>query len=148
MPRNLLKFTSVLNTNHILNNPVYEYCLAYDINIYYITYDFETMEQVKKKAGKSATNNSHLILISVSSCVKSASGFSTKNFSLHDSQNFIQQQLEWLFEESLTVCKDKQQNSCVPESIDSSINVITVFRFNSSRFDSNLFKKNLNISHW
>ena len=34
---------------HILNNSVYEYCLAYDLewkpNIYYITYDYETMEK-------------------------------------------------------------------------------------------------------
>ena len=138
---------------HILNNPVYEYCLAYGINwkpnIYYMTYDFETMEQaVNRGVGKSTTINSRLIPISVSSCVKSASGLSTKNFSLRDSQEFIQQWIEWLFEESVIVYKDKQQYSCVPDSIDSNINVITVFGFNSSRFDSNLFKKYLNISHW
>ena len=138
---------------HILNNTVYEYCLAHDLewkpNIYYMTYDFETMEQVvNEEAGKSTFINSKLIPLSVSSCVKSASGLTTKNFSLRDSKDFIPLWLNWLFEESLLIYEDKLKYSCVPENIDPNINTITVFGFNSSRFDSNLFKKYLNMEHW
>ncbi len=138
---------------HILNNPVYEYCLAHGLpwkpNIYYITYDFETMDQVvNTEASKSTIINSRLLPLSVSSCVKSASGLTTKHFSLQDNKDFIPLWLDWLFEQSLIVYKDKQQYSCVPEKIDNNITTITVFGFNSSRFDSNLFKQYLNASHW
>lgn len=48
---------------HILNNPLYEYCLAHNLKfrpqMYYMTYDFETMEQVINEAiTKSTTINS------------------------------------------------------------------------------------------
>ena len=47
---------------HILNNPEYEYCLAHDIEwkptIYYMTYDFETVEEnVNETIDKSTTIN-------------------------------------------------------------------------------------------
>ena len=129
---------------HILNNPVYEYCLAYDLEwkptIYYMTYDFETMEEhIDQTVGKSTTINSRLIPISVASCVKSAKATITKSFSLRTSSTFISDWIEWLFEQSLIIYEDKLAYSCVPPNIDPNINTITVFGFNSSRFDSNLF---------
>ena len=141
---------------HILNNPVYEYCLAYNLQwkpeIYYITYDFETMEQsINKSISNSTTINSRLIPLSVSSCVKSSNGLTTKNFSLRDSQEFIPQWIKWLFEQSMKVYADKisYYESFLPDtSINKNMNVITVLGFNSSRFDSNLFKQYFNHSFW
>ena len=137
---------------HILNNPVYEYCLAHNIewkpNIYYITYDFETMEEhINQTVGKSTTINSRLIPLSVASCVR-ASTTTTKSFSLRTSNTFISDWIDWLFEQSLIVYKDKLSYSCVPLEIDNNINTITILGFNSSRFDSNLFKQYLNTNHW
>ena len=144
---------------HILNNPVYEYCLAYDLewkpNIYYMTYDFETMEQsVNKSISDSTVINSRLIPLSVASCVKLSSGLITKHFSLRESEEFIPEWISWLFEQSMEVLNDKivYDKSFLPADkiydIDTNIYTITVFGFNSSRFDSNLFKKYLNHSHW
>uniref|UniRef100_UPI0025A4E867 hypothetical protein n=1 Tax=Bacteroides acidifaciens TaxID=85831 RepID=UPI0025A4E867 len=97
---------------HILNNPVYEYCLAYDLewkpNIYYMTYDFETMEQsVNKSISDSTVINSRLIPLSVASCVKLSSGLITKHFSLRDSEEFIPEWISWLFEQSMEVLNDR-----------------------------------------
>ena len=43
--------------SYILDNPIYEYCLAHGLNwksnIYYVTYDFETKKQViDERTGK------------------------------------------------------------------------------------------------
>ena len=99
---------------HILNNPVYEYCLAYDLewkpNIYYITYDFETMEATVDKAISDSTIiNSRLIPLSVASCVKSAKGLTTKHFSLRESEEFIPEWIEWLFDQSIQILDDKTE---------------------------------------
>ena len=142
---------------HILNNPVYEYCLAHQLewkpNIYYITYDFETMEQVVEKSiGKSVTINSRLIPLSVASCVKSANGLTTKHFDIR-TENFIPKWIKWLFDMSISIYNDKinyaksilkLDSAKEIFKIDKNLNVITVFGFNSSRFDSNLFKNYFN----
>ena len=59
----------------------------------------------------------------------------TKSFSLRTSNTLI-------------VYRDKLSYSCVPENVDNNINTITVLGFNSSRFDSNLFKQYFNTNHW
>ena len=55
---------------HILENPVYEYCLAHELEFkpqrYYFTYDFETMEKIiNEKVSNSTVIKSHLIPLSV-----------------------------------------------------------------------------------
>ena len=59
---------------HILNNSVYEYCLAYDLewrpNIYYITYDFETMEKNVNDSTKSTIISENSINFAYCSFVK------------------------------------------------------------------------------
>ena len=145
---------------HILNNPIYEYCLAYGIEwkptIYYMTYDFETMEErVNKTVGKT-TLNSRIVPLSVASTVKTSKGLISKWFSLRDSDTFIIEWIEWLFEQSVTVLHDKVEYlssfTHLPiqklREIDSRLNTITILGFNSSHFDVNLFKKHLNTNHW
>lgn len=146
---------------HILSNPVYEYCLAHGLewkpSIHYITYDFETMEQkVNKSISDSTTINSRLIPLSVSSCVKLDSGLITKHFDIR-TKSFIAKWIEWLFEKAVEVYKDKLKHlmSFIKDKtedelndIDKRMKTITVFGFNSSRFDSNLFKEYFNHSHW
>ena len=144
---------------HILNNSIYEYCLAYNLEwkpeIYYMTYDFETMEEIiDKSVGKATTLNSKLVPLSVSSCIKTAKKLITKHFSLRDSSDFIKSWIKFLFESSLQIYEDKvaYMSSFMHleekdlQQIDKNLNVITVFGFNSSRFDSNLFKEYFNVN--
>lgn len=142
---------------HILNNPVYEYCLAHCLTFkpqqYYITYDFETMEQViNKTITKATTVNSRLIPLSVSCCIKSSTGTMTKHFDARN-KNFIVDWLKFMFEQAVNVVIDKikfyksmlnTDDVALIKSIVPDLNTITVFGFNSARFDSNLFKEFLN----
>lgn len=139
---------------HILNNPLYLYCLSYNIEwkptIHYITYDFETMEKkINKNISDSTTINSKLILLSVASCVKLDKGLITKNFDIRIN-DFIEKWIDWLFVMGIDVYKDKLTHlkSFIKDKseddlnkLDQSLKVITVFGYNSSRFDSNLFRE-------
>ena len=96
---------------HILNNPVYLYCLSYELEwkptIHYITYDFETMEQkIEKKVSDKSVINSRLIPLSVSSCVKLDKGLITKNFDIRTNE-FIAKWIDWLFVVGCDVYADK-----------------------------------------
>ena len=144
---------------HILNNKVYEYCLAHNLEFkpqqYYMTYDFETMEDIIDEAStKSITINSRLIPLTVSYCIKSASGTFTKHFDKRDDQ-FIVHWIEFMFEQAKLVINDKTKfytdmfkvkDPKDKDFVHGSLNLVhdlhtvTVFGFNSSRFNSNLFK--------
>ena len=84
-----------------------------------------------------------MIPLSVASCVKLSSGLITKHFSLRESEEFIPEWISWLFEQSMEVLNDKivYDKSFLPADkiydIDTNIYTITVFGFNSSRFDPN-----------
>ena len=70
---------------HILNNHFYAYCLAYDLiwklNIYYMTYDFETKKKtIEKSIFESTIINSSLIPLSVASYAKLSKGLNNENF--------------------------------------------------------------------
>ena len=136
---------------HILSNPVYEYCLAHNLQFkpqqYYMTYDFETMEQViNESLTKSTIVNSRLVPLSVSCCIKSASQITTKHFDARD-KDFVIHWIEYMFEQASVVIKDKfnfykqMLQNVDPADVVRDINTVTVFGFNSSRFDSNLFKQ-------
>lgn len=96
---------------HILDNPVYEYCLANNLEFkpqqFYMTYDFETMEQiVNESITKDTTINSRLIPLSVSCCIKSLKGLNTKHFNARD-KLFIPKWIDFLFKQSKTIVEDK-----------------------------------------
>ena len=146
---------------HILDNPVYEYCLANNFEFkpqqLYMTYDFETMEQiVNESLTKATTINSRLIPLSVSCCIKSFKGLVTKHFDARD-KLFIPKWIDFMFEQSKTIVKDKyefyremlhiESNEQINEIV-RDIKTITVFGFNLSRFDSNMFKEYFNHSYW
>ena len=145
---------------HILNHPVYEYCLAHDLEWkpqkLYMTYDFETMEhKVDIKSGKSTVINSELIPLSVSCCVKSSSSTLTEHFDARD-DNFIPEWIKFMFTQSVTLVKDKIKflSEMVHiddieklHKLDRNLYTVTVFGFNSARFDSNLFKEYLNYEY-
>ena len=62
----------------------------------------------------------------------------------YNTKDFICEWIDWLFQQSVAVYEDKLAYSCVPANVDNNINTITVLGFNSSRFDSNLFKQYFN----
>ena len=138
---------------HILNHPVYEYCLAHDLEWkpqqLYMTYDFETMEhQVNIKSGDSTTINSELIPLSVSCCVKSSSSTLTKHFDARDPQ-FIPEWIKFMFEQAVNVVVDKAallskmvhiNNVQKFQKQDKNLVTVSVLGYNSDPFDSNFFK--------
>ena len=137
---------------HILGNPVYAYCLAYGLQFkpqqYHMTYDFETMEKlIGKECGSSTTVDSQLVPLSVSCCVKSARGVCVKHWDVRENE-FIAKWIEWMFSQAIGVVEDKKMfynEMGVDEKIVRDMNTVTVFGFNSARFDSNLFKEYLNM---
>ena len=122
-----------------------------------MTYDFETMEQiVNESITKATTINSRLIPLSVSCCIKSLKGLITKHFDARD-KLFIPKWIDFMFKQSKTIVEDKYESYREMLHIESNeqineivkdIKTVTVFGFNSSRFDSNLFKEYFNHSHW
>ena len=145
---------------HILNHPVYEFCLAHDLEwkpqSLYMTYDFETMERkVDIKCGESTVINSELIPLSVSCCVKSSSDTLTEHFDARD-KNFIPEWIKFMFKQSVKLVKDKIKflSEMVHiddieklHKLDRNLYTVTVFGYNSTRFDSNLFKEYLNYEY-
>ena len=145
---------------HILNHPVYEYCVAHDLKWqpqrYYMTYDFETMEQsVDEKSGKSTVINSRLIPLSVSCCIKSSKGLLTRHFDAR-SKDFIPEWLTFMFEQAYEIVDDKVQlmkdmlkisDVEVIKKLDKGLLDVPVLGFNSAKFDSNLFKEYFNYTH-
>lgn len=95
---------------HILSNPLYLYCLSYNIEwkptIHYITYDFETMEKkINKNISDSTTINSKLIPLSVASCVKLDKGLITKNFDIINNVSLSKNMMELIIESLVTILR-------------------------------------------
>lgn len=142
---------------HILNNPVLEYCLAYKLQwkptSYYATFDFETMEKPETEVTTRVSFlNSRLIPISVASAIKSKNRIDVKHFDIREN-DFIEKWLEYLFDNAETVINDNVEdllNIGIPKEkiIDFDNKTMTVFGFNSARFDTNLFKDHLNSENW
>ena len=155
----------------ILKNGVVEYCLAYNIKWQpyhgFITYDFETVENIINNHISTATQlNSTLIPISVASCVHLESVSNTTiHFDARDNE-FVQRWLSSLFKHADQMLSEKLEfyslmlyNKPASDAtikslhkLDANINCINVYGFNSSRFDSNLFKTYFNYEfnnmHW
>ena len=117
---------------HILENHVYEYCLAHNIEwkptIYYITYEFNATHN---------STNEQITLKSISSCAKCECGVVKQSF-----DNVISW-IEWLFEQSRIIYQDKLKYFA--QNTDSTVHVLG---FGSSKFESNLFKQYLNTDKW
>lgn len=153
---------------HILNNPTLEYCLAYKLQWkptqYYATFDFETMEKPECEiTTRVSFLNSRLIPITVSSAIKSKNGINVKHFDIRQNgstescdirtDNFIYKWLEWLFDSAEDVINDNFQdllNIGIPEekALELENKTMTIFGFNSARFDTNLFKQYFNTDSW
>ena len=142
---------------HILDNDVYAYCLAHGLKwqpqTYYMTYDFETMEQsVDQSCGKSSVVNSNLYPLSVSCCVKGNDKQYTKHFDVRD-KLFIPHWIKYMFDQAEVIVDDKIKllSSMVKindveqlNKLDRGLYNVTVLGYNSARFDSNLFMEYFN----
>ena len=75
---------------------------------YYITFDFETLEDpVNEQISEHTTLDANLVPFMVSSTVKSASGRETVNFCLaNEGENFVEQWIEFLFAAAQIVAND------------------------------------------
>ncbi|KAA6377517.1 MAG: hypothetical protein EZS28_026956 [Streblomastix strix] len=151
-------------TPHITGSKTYEYFWSrqelqnFKPTKYYITYDFETMEeQINKYFGKSISKdnneicnsfqNSALVPLSVASTIKSKKGLKSIYFDVRSNnkdQNFIQQWLEAIFEEAQQVKDDnKYDDPDVPYDIP-----VPVLGFNSAHFDMIFVLPYLTSSKW
>jgi hypothetical protein len=124
---------------------------------YYITYDFETLEEItNEEFGKGSIQNAILHPFMVSSCVKLPDKIITKNFCLSNSKSFIDDWIQFLFTSAKQVSqanKDMYQSLIekLPDNlattlqtlIDNEFNTIPVIGFNSGKFDINIFLKDL-----
>ena len=100
---------------HIQKQPIYAYLLAHGFEEYfqptryYITYDFETLEDVQtKQISAHTTIQAHLTPFMVSCTVKKASGVETRNFCLATDEHFIEALIEYLFEQAKIVAEDNK----------------------------------------
>ena len=153
---------------HIQKQPLYSFLLAhgyekyYKPTQYYITYDFETLEDAQSNQISTHTLiKANLTPFMVSSTVKKASGIETKNFCLASSEDFISDWIEYLFKQAEQVASDNvAQYDEVLEmmNVDQSIafgdlllkeySVANIIGFNSSKFDLNLILSNLCGTKW
>ena len=149
----------------ILGNPFYEYCLAYvqEWKIYHgcLTNNFETSEnQINDTISSTTTLKATLTPKSVSSCFDSESNKQhTVHFDIIDSY-FIPHWIVCLFNEADHLLTEKLELHSqvlfhqhvnvttikILHNLDHHINNIYFYGFNSSRFDSNLFKQYFNYT--
>ena len=139
---------------HIFKNRAYAYCLAHSIEYqpirYYITYDFETVEEHKQTPLTQATMiNSYLHPLSVASTIKSKSGIQTIYYDLRSGSNFITKWIEKLFILADAMKEDNLiENVPLENQLKNNTYTITVLGYNSSRFDMNLLLKYLDSDSW
>ena len=113
---------------------------------YYMTYDFETMEQiVDKKVSNSTVLNSRMIPLSVSLTVKSKKGVNTYFFSKRDDEEFVQNFIKSIFEHAEEVYND---NIIVTPTQELKPRHVCILGYNSGRFDMNLLIPYLNSDGW
>ena len=144
---------------HILKNLQYAYCLANNIEYepikYYITYDFETMEQPLNISTKKTIINSQLVPISVASTFHTKNGDSTITYDIRDSDSthFITKWIQTLFDKALTVAQDnfdveiRERTHPFGKPSKKSYTV-SVIGYNSANFDTNLFIQYLQCDDW
>ncbi len=160
---------------HITKQPIYEFLLAYNQpNLFrptkaYITYDFETLEDLDKacKAGDSTDIHAGLVPFMVSSTVCIGAHPETRNFNHTQSTNFIHEWITFLFEQAENVYNANYNayflnpefvtffDTLKPEAqehlthlINRETRNIPVIGFNSSKFDINLFLPELCCDKW
>ena len=154
---------------HITKQPIYQFLLIHHLTqyfkptLYYITYDFETLEdEVNEEITEHTTLDAHLIPFMVSSTVKLPEGTFTRNFCLaNDGENFINQWIEFLFENAPKVSEanllqydkvfDKvgeEAGKKLTEILRKEYKTANVIGFNSGKFDLNLILSHLSNSKW
>ena len=152
---------------HILKNLQYAYCLANNLSYepikYYITYDFETMEQPLNIATKKTIVNSQLVPISVASTFHTKAGDNTITYDIRDSDSthFITKWIQALFDNALAVAQDNfdvEIRETKPRSVEHEARprakpqkksyTVSVIGYNSANFDTNLFIQYLQSDDW
>ena len=153
---------------HIQKQPIYAYLLAHGFEKYfqptryYITYDFETLEDAQtKQISAHTTIQAHLTPFMVSCTVKKASGVETRNFCLATDEQFIETWIEYLFEQAKIVAEDnkaqyyeameemtEEQFDAFDTLLNREYSTANVIGFNSSKFDLNLILSNLCSTKW
>jgi hypothetical protein len=132
---------------NLMNNPILKYLTItnqlqkFKPTLYYITYDFETMEENTSVISnvEEEENTKTLSLIhplSVSSCAKTAKGNIIRYFDIRDGDDFINQWLEVLFQDAIEVAEDNAYED-IDYSLEKIPNDVPVLGYNSSRFDLN-----------
>lgn len=149
----------------ILANPVVEYCMAYNRTWKpyhgFITYDFETVEDIVDSYITASTQlNSTLSPISVASCSHFQSGHQTTDHFDACDPEFIPKWIMSLFHHADEMLHEKHEflsqmlyNKRASDDTVKSLHKLdthttcnNVYGYNSSRFDSNLFKEYFNYS--
>ena len=153
---------------HIQKQPLYAFLLANELERffqptrYYITYDFETLEDPRSDTVSAHTLiQANLIPFMVSSTVKKASGMETRNFCLATNESFIESWIEYLFEQAHIVAEDNihqydnamkhmndEQVVAFSKILEHEYSTANIIGFNSSKFDLNLILSNLCSDKW
>ena len=138
---------------HLFNNKAYLYAYAHNLSYepirYYATFDFETVsEQVNIKSGDSTTILSRLLPITVASSIYINDNIITKSFCIRETPHFVNEWIRYLFQQAPKVIKaNRELNPFIPNDY-ISIDSMTVLGFNSSKFDTNLFKDKIETTEW
>lgn len=133
---------------HILNNKTFEFLLANDRieefkpTEYYMTYDFETMEDKSFTYNTEQTEiKSSLVPLSVASTVKLPNTTKTIYYDVRDGEDFIIKWIQSLFVNAQAIIDaNSYQDKDIPFD-----DTVTVLGYNSARFDINLFIDKLQI---
>jgi hypothetical protein len=131
---------------HILQNKTYKYLFSrerlneFKPRRYYITFDFETMEErTEIKVGSSSKILAKLKPLAVSGTIKTKSGIEIVYKDERDGKDFIKQWLEIIFEKAKQIKIDNSYNDKnIPFD-----NYVPIIGFNSGRFDLNFLLEHL-----
>jgi hypothetical protein len=143
---------------HIQKQKIYEFLFANKLERYfkptqyYITYDFESLENpIDEKISEKTTLNAHHIPFMVSSVVKLPNEQITRNFCFADNKHFIDDWLEFVFENAAKVSQaNKELYQDViqilsgdkldqfQKILDKRYESADIIGFNSGKFDINL----------
>ena len=113
---------------------------------YYMTFDFETMEEkIEKEVSTSTVLNSKMIPLSVSLTIKSKKGVRTCYFSKRDDDDFVNSFIQAVFDNHDEIYND---NTIVTPTRTLPPRHVPVLGFNSGKFDMNLLLPYLNKNGW
>lgn len=153
---------------HIQKQPIYAFLLAHNLQQYfcptqyYITYDFETLEDPKSENISTHTLLcANLIPFMVSVTVKKPEGVETRNFCKATDDHFITSWISYLFEQApLIASANQDQYAEVFEHLQAEeadtfskilmqeFSTANIIGFNSSKFDLNLILASLCSDKW